>query len=173
MAFATIGFGDLVVSQKSSYPNQSLYRMANFLFLVFGCCCIYSFFNVTSLVIRTGLDIIIKNLDRDCDCFKPQARTKAVPLPQSRRNAITEKDVEEQAKDAVKRRSVDSTYDSEGNSNYSDEMISMQDFLRPNKVHLIQLQKQLEETANRGRNDGFRDGVGPLALVTQAFGTDE
>jgi hypothetical protein len=63
VTFATIGFGDLVSAQKHSYPNEALYHVGNFVCLTFGCCCIYSLFNVISIVIKQVLNWIIKKLD--------------------------------------------------------------------------------------------------------------
>uniref|UniRef100_A0A1I8H559 Potassium channel subfamily K member 13 n=1 Tax=Macrostomum lignano TaxID=282301 RepID=A0A1I8H559_9PLAT len=97
VAFSTIGFGDLVVSQRSDYAFSTLYRVGNFCFLMLGCCCIYSFFNVTSLVLRTMLDRMIRRLDCRCtNCLRPKAKMRTLPPPpRFRRNAITERDVEE------------------------------------------------------------------------------
>jgi potassium channel subfamily K member 13 len=52
VSFATIGFGDFVATQAEDYPHAHWYRFANFSFLVVGCCCTYSLFNVTSIVIK-------------------------------------------------------------------------------------------------------------------------
>lgn len=53
VAFSTIGFGDMVSSQRVTYDgNQTAYRLGNFLFILMGVCCIYSLFNVISIVIK-------------------------------------------------------------------------------------------------------------------------
>uniref|UniRef100_A0A8C7RKN3 Tyrosyl-DNA phosphodiesterase 1 n=1 Tax=Oncorhynchus mykiss TaxID=8022 RepID=A0A8C7RKN3_ONCMY len=53
VAFSTIGFGDMVSSQRVTYEgNQTAYRLGNFLFILMGVCCIYSLFNVISIVIK-------------------------------------------------------------------------------------------------------------------------
>ncbi|ERE74291.1 potassium channel subfamily K member 12-like protein [Cricetulus griseus] len=52
VTFSTIGFGDLVSSQHAAYRNQGLYRLGNFLFILLGVCCIYSLFNVISILIK-------------------------------------------------------------------------------------------------------------------------
>jgi hypothetical protein len=44
------------------------YRFGNFVFTVLGCCCIYSLFNVTSIVIKQALNWLIVRLD--CRCFE-------------------------------------------------------------------------------------------------------
>ncbi|OWK10684.1 KCNK12 [Cervus elaphus hippelaphus] len=54
VTFSTIGFGDLVSSQHAAYRNQGLYRLGNFLFILLGVCCIYSLFNVISILIKQG-----------------------------------------------------------------------------------------------------------------------
>ena len=67
VAFATIGFGDYVVSQNEYYDiNVHWYRFGNFIFLGIGCCCIYSLFNVTSIVIKQVLNYVIRKLDSRC-----------------------------------------------------------------------------------------------------------
>lgn len=175
VAFATIGFGDYVVSQNEEYDHQILYRIGNFLFLVIGCCFIYSLFNVTSIVIKQVLNWMIRKLDFQC-CYKPPPRT--------RRNAITPN------QDHTRRRGgaapdlldVDSNYDSEdGSRRGSNEMISMKDFLQSNKISLAMMQKQLYETAQRGLRASNQEsnstfgggGVGPLAILNQKLGQED
>lgn len=90
VAFSTIGFGDFVPNQKSDYPNPLAYRVANFFFIVFGCCCIYSLFNVTSIVIKQFLNWIIKQLDCQCRCGRSKKRSPIfTQVTRMRRNAIT------------------------------------------------------------------------------------
>ncbi|XP_047002587.1 potassium channel subfamily K member 13-like [Schistocerca americana] len=63
VSFATIGFGDYVTTQQEpDYPHVHWYRFGNFVFLVLGCCCIYSLFNVTSIVIKQFLNWLIVKL---------------------------------------------------------------------------------------------------------------
>ena len=172
VAFATIGFGDYVVSQRSSdqYDNVHWYRFGNFVFLVMGCCFIYSLFNVTSIVIKQFLNWIIKKLDFRC-CYRPK--------PRARRNAITPGHIQK-AKNggAPDLTDVDSNYDSEGSRRGSSEMISMRDFLQANKISLAMMQKQLYETAQRGAfrqsdGGGFQGGVGPLAILNRKLGQED
>ena len=170
VTFATIGFGDYVVSQEAHYENVHLYRFGNFCFIVVGCCCIYSLFNVTSIVIKQFLNWLIKKLDCQC-CYRPK------PARAVRRNAITPGHLQRQAKAT----SVDLTdadsYDSDMERRNSGEMISMRDFLQANKISLAMMQKQLYETAQRGafasNGGGFQDGVGPLAILNKKLGQDE
>nr|CAD7463839.1 unnamed protein product [Timema tahoe] len=68
VSFATIGFGDYVSTQEPAYPHVHWYRFSNFVFLVLGCCCIYSLFNVTSIVIKQALNWMIVRLD--CRCLE-------------------------------------------------------------------------------------------------------
>ncbi len=168
VAFATIGFGDYVVSQQAEYENVSWYRFGNFIFLVIGCCCIYSLFNVISIVIKQFLNWLIKKLDCRC-CYRPK--------PRPRRNAITPGHVNKQKNPDLT--DVDSNYDSEGGSRRgSSEMISMRDFLQANKISLAMMQKQLYETAQRGAfrsqdQGGFQGGVGPLAILNRKLGQED
>ena len=194
VAFATIGFGDYVVSQQheSHYSDfVHLYRFANFLFLVAGCCCIYSLFNVTSIVIKQGLNYVIHRLDFQCE----RHVRPTVAAQRTRRNALTLHGVgrsgrsvragarsgvaQQRAPDLVVDDS-DSNYDSDATSaRGSNEMTSMNDFLQSNHIALAMMQKQLWETAQRGRRQAkesenvFHDGVGPLAILNKKLGQDE
>lgn len=85
VAFSTIGFGDLVTSQEPEYPHPVLYRLANFVLIVCGCCCIYSLFNVTSIVIKQFLNWIMRTLDVHCRPVKPPSSN----VLRLRRNALT------------------------------------------------------------------------------------
>ena len=169
VAFATIGFGDYVVSQQNDYELVYLYRFANFIFLGIGCCCIYSLFNVTSIVIKQFLNWLIKRLDCQC-CYRQKARP--------RRNAITPgHNTQKQPKgpDLV---DVDSNYDSEGSRRGSGEMISMRDFLQNNKIALAMMQKELYETSQRSTfqtssSGGFQGPVGPLAILNKKLGQED
>lgn len=71
VAFSTIGFGDLVSSQRESYKAQEAYRLGNCLFILMGVCCIYSLFNVISIIIKQTLNWILAKLDcsgLQCPC---------------------------------------------------------------------------------------------------------
>ena len=172
VAFATIGFGDYVVSQQADYDLVYLYRFGNFVFLLIGCCCVYSLFNVTSIVIKQFLNWLIKKLDCRC-CYKPK--------PRPRRNAITPGHLSKGNKGGPPDLTdVDSNYDSDaGSRRGSNEMISMRDFLQANKISLAMMQKQLYETSQRGtfRSDhsssGFQGPVGPLAILNQKLGQED
>lgn len=145
VTFATIGFGDFVTSQQATYENMELYRFANFMFIVVGCCCIYSLFNVTSIVIKQFLNWLIKKLDFKCRCFRKKKATEVLTqVTRSRRNAITPNHLKQQQQNyAPNHRPVnvkasiadassdaDSTYDSDGERRNSNEMICMKDLLR-------------------------------------------
>nr|XP_019941201.1 PREDICTED: potassium channel subfamily K member 13-like [Paralichthys olivaceus] len=76
VAFSTIGFGDLVSSQRQQYESQEAYRLGNCLFILMGVCCIYSLFNVISIVIKQTLNWILGKLlccgqHQPCSCFAP------------------------------------------------------------------------------------------------------
>ncbi|XP_072302521.1 potassium channel subfamily K member 13 [Eucyclogobius newberryi] len=62
VAFSTIGFGDLVSSQRQQYESQAAYRLGNCLFILMGVCCIYSLFNVISIIIKQTLNWILSKL---------------------------------------------------------------------------------------------------------------
>ncbi|XP_067119928.1 potassium channel subfamily K member 13-like isoform X1 [Centruroides vittatus] len=179
VAFSTVGFGDLVPSDQTSYHNSQWYRFANFWFLVAGCCCFYSLFNVMSIVIKQFINWLMKLIDCRLRCRRIH---KSPPKPaalRKRRNALTPDHLKRQQKTA----DDSDSYDSDERRD-SGEMISMQGFLRSNKVSLAVMQKQLYESAQRGhvillpsrimdRDATFKPGsVGPLALVSQKLGED-
>ena len=67
VSFSTVGFGDLVATHRSDYRRHDcLYRAVNWLLTLFGCCCVYSLFNVTSLVIKLFLNFLIGKLNVRC-----------------------------------------------------------------------------------------------------------
>ncbi|XP_033834565.1 potassium channel subfamily K member 13 [Periophthalmus magnuspinnatus] len=62
VAFSTIGFGDLVSSQRQQYESQAAYSFGNCLFILMGVCCIYSLFNVISIIIKQTLNWILSKV---------------------------------------------------------------------------------------------------------------
>ncbi|KAJ8372617.1 hypothetical protein AAFF_G00280820 [Aldrovandia affinis] len=76
VAFSTIGFGDLVSSQRERYEAQGAYRLGNCLLILTGVCCIYSLFNVISIVIKQTLNWILGRLNCRsrcaCHCLPPR-----------------------------------------------------------------------------------------------------
>ncbi|XP_060685442.1 potassium channel subfamily K member 13a [Hemiscyllium ocellatum] len=174
VAFSTIGFGDLVSSQNMRYDYQGFYRFGNFLFILMGVCCIYSLFNVISIVIKQFLNWSLRRLECQC-CVRCQRRLlrpgrNAVAPGLSRRKISIETDAFNESE------TVD------GGRRLSGELISMRDLLASNKVALAIMQKQLLETANghprasgqhpqhhhhhhHPRHNGFSEGVGALAIM--------
>ncbi|XP_030644278.1 potassium channel subfamily K member 13a [Chanos chanos] len=164
VAFSTIGFGDMVSSQRAAYESQTAYRLGNFLFLLMGVCCIYSLFNVISIIIKQVLNWLLKKLEVTCrHCpgkpFRP------------RRNAVVPGHVRTRRVISI---DTDAVNDSETDGRrLSGEMISMRDFLAANKVNLAIMQKQLSEMANghprpsssNNRQNGFSGGVGALGIM--------
>ncbi|XP_007942678.1 potassium channel subfamily K member 13 [Orycteropus afer afer] len=165
VAFSTIGFGDLVSSQNAQYDSQDLYRFANFVFILMGVCCIYSLFNVISILIKQSVNWILRKMDGRF-CQQCQRR-----LFQSRRNVVMPGSVQNQCNISIETDGVMES-DTDGRR-LSGEMISMKDFLAANKVSLAILQKQLFETANGcphqtstlSRDSEFSGGVGALAIM--------
>uniref|UniRef100_A0A8B9JED8 Potassium channel, subfamily K, member 12 like n=1 Tax=Astyanax mexicanus TaxID=7994 RepID=A0A8B9JED8_ASTMX len=165
VAFSTIGFGDLVSSQRESYKAQEAYRVGNCLFILMGVCCIYSLFNVISIIIKQTLNWILGRLD--CSrMHHPRQRVQ-------KRNAVHPAPANEAArKQRFTNASVETVCDSETDAGrrLSGEMISVNDFMA-NKVSLAILQKQLSETAHGNprqshiRQNGFSGGVGAFAIM--------
>ncbi|XP_018548156.2 potassium channel subfamily K member 13 [Lates calcarifer] len=161
VAFSTIGFGDLVSSQRQQYESQEAYRLGNCLFILMGVCCIYSLFNVISIVIKQTLNWILGKLvcsgqHHLCSCSTRRHRYRDG--------------------------SVETVCDSETDAGavpdgvcvgrrLSGEMISVNEFMVSNKVSLALLQKQLSEMAHQGprqsygHQNGFSGGVGALAIM--------
>lgn len=127
VAFSTIGFGDMVGSQREAYEAQGAYRLGNFLCILTGVCCIYSLFNVISIVINQVLNWLMHKLELLCRRH-PTARGA-----HGRRNPSTERDAVNESEADGRR--------------MSGEMISMGDFLAVNKVNLAIMQKKLSEMA--------------------------
>jgi len=95
VSYATIGFGDFVTLQHLSYGGwEIVYRLVAFGVMVFGCCCIYSLLNVTSIVIKRFLNWIINTLDCPC-CFCCGCLTKRIQrnLSSRRRTARSQRQV--------------------------------------------------------------------------------
>uniref|UniRef100_A0A671LUI6 Potassium channel subfamily K member 13-like n=1 Tax=Sinocyclocheilus anshuiensis TaxID=1608454 RepID=A0A671LUI6_9TELE len=149
VAFSTIGFGDVVSSQREFYKAQEAYRLGNCLFILMGVCCIYSLFNVISIIIKQTLNWILGKLD----CSRAQCPCRGRPY---RRRGQALETVCDSETDAGRR--------------LSGEMISVNDFMT-NKVSLAILQKQLSETAHGNprqshvRQNGFSGGVGAFAIM--------
>lgn len=165
VTFSTIGFGDLISNGKAKYEHQTLYNIANFIFILMGVCCIYSLFNVISIVIKQSLNWIIKKLEFS---FCQQCQRK---LLRPRRNVVVPGAMRMQHNMSIESDGVMES-DTDGRR-VSGEMISMKDLLASNKVSLAIMQKQLSESANgvpRQTNaplktKGFVGGVGALGIM--------
>ncbi|KPP75268.1 potassium channel subfamily K member 13-like [Scleropages formosus] len=167
VAFSTIGFGDLVSSQQLNYEYQAAYHLGNFLFIFLGVCCIYSLFNVISIVIKQILNWILRWLERPCggsrccpgNILRPRRNLVMPSQQRARRNISIETDGGNESEVDGRR--------------MSEELISMRDFLAANKVSLAIMQKQLSETATGHlghsvagtHHNGFSGGVGALAIM--------
>ncbi|XP_040007065.1 potassium channel subfamily K member 13 [Xiphias gladius] len=161
VAFSTIGFGDLVSSQRQQYESQEAYRLGNCLFILMGVCCIYSLFNVISIVIKQTLNWILGKLV----CSGRHQRSSC----STRRHCYRDGSVETVCDSETDAGAVaDGVY---VGRRMSGEMISVNEFTVSNKVSLALLQKQLSETAHQGprqsygHQNGFSGGVGALAIM--------
>uniref|UniRef100_A0A8C7WYE1 Potassium channel, subfamily K, member 12 like n=1 Tax=Oryzias sinensis TaxID=183150 RepID=A0A8C7WYE1_9TELE len=195
VAFSTIGFGDLVSSQRENYESQGAYRLGNCLFILMGVCCIYSLFNVISIVIKQTLNWILGKLVCSgrhplpscpmrglwclcCSCLqsnKHNLRPAHFKQRRVKRNAV--QPVPAQRHTGRHRYTGGSDSETEAGAaaevgrRLSEEMISVNEFTVSNKVSLALLQKQLSETAHQGprqsygHQNGFSGGVGALAIM--------
>lgn len=156
------------------YARLRRYRFANFIFLVVGCCCIYSLLNVTSIVIKQGLNYVIHKLqygNRDVAApYLPRRQSSVSTMYYSKRRPTR----------FVGRDSIRAEDNSETPRRMSGELISMKDFLSANKVSLAVMQKQLYDAAQKQRGGGslaatpnhqmLKPGaVGPLAIASEKF----
>ncbi|XP_055331800.1 potassium channel subfamily K member 13-like [Paramacrobiotus metropolitanus] len=149
ITYATVGFGDLVSANVSTYgAADSVYRLANFVIMIVGISSLYSLFNVISIIIKHGLNWIIKKLDQKCQCA---CQCDCLPFAKvqtgRRRNAIIPNVIQQ------RRPTMDT------DRRYSEEVIDVREFLQATKVSLAVMQKDLFESAQRGRT-GF---IGQLA----------
>ncbi|XP_068572679.1 potassium channel subfamily K member 13 isoform X1 [Cebidichthys violaceus] len=179
VAFSTIGFGDLVSSQRQQYESQEAYRLGNCIFILMGVCCIYSLFNVISIIIKQTLTWIVGKLKN---------HNRVHPLAHLRQKRLKRNTVQPMSSHCPAGRhrymdgSVETVCDSETDAGavadgvyvgrrLSGEMISVNEFMVSNKVSLALLQKQLSETAHQGprqsysHQNGFSGGVGALAIM--------
>ncbi|XP_041864984.1 potassium channel subfamily K member 13 isoform X2 [Melanotaenia boesemani] len=179
VAFSTIGFGDLVSSQREQYESQGAYRFGNCLFILMGVCCIYSLFNVISIIIKQTLNWILSKLvcSGRHKHLPAQWRSKCM-----KRNAVQPMPSQYPAeRHHYTDGSIETVYDSETDAGtvaevyvgrrLSGEMISVKEFMVSNKLSLALLQKQLSETAHQGprqsysHQNGFSGGVGALGIM--------
>ncbi|KRX65844.1 Translation initiation factor IF-2, mitochondrial [Trichinella sp. T9] len=154
VSFATIGFGDFISSQRTSeISSYKLYSILNFAILFVGCCCIYSFFNVTSIVIRSLLDQIIASLDCRCRLLGRFRHDKA-------------------------RRPVDglhTTLDQNAKGAYlasvqtGDGLLSLKEFLDQTQDNLLSVPDQLLLPAEHDlrKSSVSASSVGPMAIVNE------
>uniref|UniRef100_A0A8C5E4R0 Potassium channel subfamily K member 13-like n=1 Tax=Gouania willdenowi TaxID=441366 RepID=A0A8C5E4R0_GOUWI len=182
VAFSTIGFGDLVSSQRQQYESQEAYRLGNCLFILMGVCCIYSLFNVISIIIKQTLNWILGKFSCSgqrqlCSCsisgYWPKRRKRNAVQPVSLHCPAGQ----HRYRDASVETVCDSETDAEAvaevyvGRRLSGEMISVNEFMVSNKVSLALLQKQLSETAHQGprqsygHQNGFCGGVGALGIM--------
>lgn len=173
VSFTTIGFGDFVSAQKPSYPHVHWYRFANFILLVVGCCCIYSLLNVTSIVIKQGLNYVIHKLqygNKDVAApYLPRRQSSVSSLYYSKRRSMR----------LVGRDSIRAEDATDAPRRMSGELICMKDFTSANKVSLAVMQKQLYDAAQKQRGVGvlaatpnqvlMPGAVGPLAIASEKF----
>uniref|UniRef100_A0A3Q0SBE5 Potassium channel, subfamily K, member 12 like n=1 Tax=Amphilophus citrinellus TaxID=61819 RepID=A0A3Q0SBE5_AMPCI len=165
VAFSTIGFGDLVSSQRQQYESQEAYRLGNCLFILMGVCCIYSLFNVISIIIKQTLNWILGKLV--CSGQPKRIKRNAVQ-PISSHHRYTGGSVETVCDSETDAGAV---AEAQMGRRLSGEMISVNEFMVSNKVSLALLQKQLSETAHQGprqsysHQNGFSGGVGALGIM--------
>ncbi|KAA8583315.1 potassium channel, subfamily K, member 13 [Etheostoma spectabile] len=172
VAFSTIGFGDMVSSQRVVYEGQATiaYRLGNFFFILTGVCCIYSLFNIISIVIKQVLNWLLRRLEAPCRCCFP--RRGHHPHRHPRRNVVAPGHLRSRRDPSIETDAINES-ETDNGRRMSGEMISMRDFLAANKVNLAIMQKQLSEMAighprqssSNSRQNGFSGGVGALGIM--------
>lgn len=141
VAFSTIGFGDMVSSQRVAYEGHvtAAYRVGNFFLILTGVCCIYSLFNVISIIIKQVLNWLLRRLEAPCRCFFPSGGHH--PHRHPRRNVVAPGHIRTRRDPSIE---TDAVNDSETDNGrrMSGEMISMRDFLAANKVRPCRVARQ-------------------------------
>lgn len=133
VAFSTIGFGDMVSSQRVIYDGHTTaaYRVGNFFFILTGVCCIYSLFNVISIVIKQVLNWLLRRLEAPCRyCFPGKGHH---PHRHPRRNVVAPGHLRSRRDPSIETDAVNES-ETDNGRRMSGEMISMRDFLAANKV---------------------------------------
>lgn len=133
VAFSTIGFGDMVSSQRVVYEGHATvaYRVGNFFFILTGVCCIYSLFNVISIVIKQVLNWLLRRLEVPCRCCLPRRGQHSHRHP--RRNVVAPGHLRARRDPSIETDAINESETDTGRR-MSGEMISMRDFLAANKV---------------------------------------
>uniref|UniRef100_A0A8C4DBK0 Potassium channel domain-containing protein n=1 Tax=Dicentrarchus labrax TaxID=13489 RepID=A0A8C4DBK0_DICLA len=62
VAFSTVGFGDFVSGQREHHEDTRVYQVGNCLLMLLGVCCTYSLFNAISVIIKQGLNWMLRTL---------------------------------------------------------------------------------------------------------------
>lgn len=70
VAFSTVGFGDLVSSQRPQHGETRAYQVANCLLMLLGVCCTYSLFSSISVIIKQGLSWLLVMMERLYDSIR-------------------------------------------------------------------------------------------------------
>lgn len=148
VAFSTIGFGDMVSSQRVVYEGHATaaYRLGNFFFILTGVCCIYSLFNVISIVIKQVLNWLLRRLEAPCRCCFP--RRGHHPHRHPRRNVVAPGHLRARRDPSIETDAINESETDTGRR-MSGEMISMRDFLAANKVRASGLE-QVVTDGSRG-----------------------
>ncbi|XP_015247088.1 potassium channel subfamily K member 13b isoform X2 [Cyprinodon tularosa] len=143
VAFSTIGFGDMVSSQRISYEGHATaaYRVLNWL---------------------------LRRLEAPCRCCFPRRGPHRHP----RRNVVAPGHLRARRDLSIETDAINESETDPGRR-MSGEMISMRDFLAANKVNLAIMQKQLSEMAvghprqsgSCSHQNGFSGGVGALGIM--------
>ncbi|TDH00177.1 hypothetical protein EPR50_G00185690 [Perca flavescens] len=133
VAFSTIGFGDMVSSQRAVYEGHATvaYRLGNFFFILTGVCCIYSLFNIISIVIKQVLNWLLRRLEAPCRCCFP--RRGHHPHRHPRRNVVAPGHLRARRDPSIETDAINES-ETDNGRRMSGEMISMRDFLAANKV---------------------------------------
>lgn len=184
VSFSTIGFGDFVSVQRDDYPLHGLYVLLDVILLVAGCSCLYSLFNVISILLKQLLNWTICRLDYQY-LFKAKDQPDKVLRKYSlkaqrerdrrRKSSITLQKVLRKSRtpfyvDNGRASICNNTltgpatashaggpcdeFSSAADRKLSDGLISLKDFLTSNQVSLALMQKELYEAAQTRRDGG-------------------
>ena len=141
VSFATIGFGDMVAGIRPDefYGASQWYGVANFIVTVAGVCCMYSLFNIVSIIIKQLLNYVIRRVDGLCTAQTRELSGKvgdsAGPLPSLHTPRLSP----DALKSASSREDLDAVMVDRGPARPQDGVIFPRELLQANRVSWLWL----------------------------------
>ena len=137
VSFATIGFGDIVAGIRPDefYVAAQWYGVANFIVTVAGVCCMYSLFNIVSIIIKQLLNYVIRRADGLCTARAVRELSGKVGDSGGRPPSLhTPRLSPEALKSASSREDLDAVTVDRGSARPHDGVIFPRELLQANRV---------------------------------------